>query len=70
MDIIRHDDGSLTLPVEPDRHATDDAAEGEVASAGETITLRPGEGGYNEALVAWTTSRTRQGRSGLDRGRA
>jgi len=53
MDIIRHDDGSLTMPVAPDRHANDDPAEGEVVSEAETITLRPGEGGYNEALAAW-----------------
>jgi hypothetical protein len=53
MDIIRHDDGSLTVPVVPDRHANDDKAEGEVGAATGTITLRPGEGGYTEALAAW-----------------
>ena len=53
MDIIRHDDGSLTVPVAPDRHANDDAAEGDIVSDAETMTLRPGEGGYNEALAAW-----------------
>jgi hypothetical protein len=55
MDIIRNDDGSLTVPVAPDRHANDDWAEGEgdVGSEAETMTLRPGEGGYTDALAAW-----------------
>jgi hypothetical protein len=53
MDIIRHDDGSLTVPVASDRHARDDAAETEVDSAPTTMTLRPGEGGYSEALAKW-----------------
>ena len=45
MDIIRHPDGTLTVPVAPDRHA-------ELADAEErTITLHPGEGGYVEALA-------------------
>jgi len=52
MDIIRHDDGSLTVPVAPDRHA-DDEPEAEVGSAPKTMTLHPGEGGYNEALAEW-----------------
>lgn len=47
MDIIRHPDGTLTVPVAPDRHA-------ELADAEErTITLHPGEGGYVEALAEW-----------------
>jgi hypothetical protein len=52
MDIIRHDDGSLTVPVAPNRHADDDSAvpaEPGVA----TMVIRPGEGGYNEALAEW-----------------
>jgi hypothetical protein len=53
MDIIRHDDGSLTVPVVPVGHANHGEAEGEVASETETMTLRPGEGGYTEALAAW-----------------
>jgi len=53
MDIIRHDDGSLTVPVVPDRHAKDDEVDGERASEPETMTLRPGEGGYTDALAAW-----------------
>jgi hypothetical protein len=53
MDIIRHDDGSLTVPVPPDRHAHDEDAGAEVDSSPETMTLRPGEGGYAEALAKW-----------------
>lgn len=53
MDIIRNADGSLTVPVVADRHANDDEAEGETASAPDTMTLRPGEGGYTDALAAW-----------------
>jgi hypothetical protein len=51
MEIIRNDDGSLTVPVVPDRHADDEHAE--AGSGPETLTLRPGEGGYNEALAEW-----------------
>ena len=50
MDIIRNDDGSLTVPVAPDRHPDENT---EAPSAPETMTLRPGEGGYNEALAQW-----------------
>jgi len=52
MDIIRHDDGSLTVAVTPDRHAVDepDAAPG---SEPKVMTLRPGEGGYSDALAEW-----------------
>jgi hypothetical protein len=68
MEIIRHDDGSLTVPVTPDRHAGDDdaatAAESGDATPDPTRTdptkpdpttrvIRPGEGGYNEALAEW-----------------
>jgi hypothetical protein len=53
MDIIRHDDGSLTVPVEPDRHAADDNPDAPAGSAPTTKVLRPGEGGYNEALADW-----------------
>jgi hypothetical protein len=52
VDIIRHDDGSLTVPVAPDRHA-DDLPEAGADTGPKTITLRPGEGGYNEALAQW-----------------
>jgi hypothetical protein len=69
MDIIRHDDGSLTVPVTPSRHADDDvdgAGESDSSVAAETASdasdasdvaesrvLRPGEGGYLEALAEW-----------------
>ena len=51
MDIIRHDDGSLTVPVAPSRQERE--SEEAVESPAETVTLRPGEGGYNEALAQW-----------------
>jgi hypothetical protein len=53
MEIIRHDDGSLTVPITPDRHAGDDNPEGVADSGPTTMVLRPGEGGYNEALAQW-----------------
>ena len=56
MEIIRHDDGSLTVPVAPTRHTGDDDPEtpGEPVEPGATtILLRPGEGGYIEALGEW-----------------
>jgi hypothetical protein len=54
MDINRHDDGSLTVPVATDRHANDDVPEGAVVdSHPKTMRLHPGEGGYNEALAQW-----------------
>ncbi|MEJ7801000.1 MAG: hypothetical protein WKF60_10785, partial [Ilumatobacter sp.] len=52
MSITRHDDGSLTVPVVPGRHdndATDDEAVQEPGS----VVIRPGEGGYIEALAEW-----------------
>ena len=55
MDIIRNDDGTLTVPVSPDRHADTeiDASGAEVPVGPTSITLHPGEGGYDEALTAW-----------------
>jgi hypothetical protein len=64
MDIVRNPDGTLVVPVEPERpHRTDDSAagasgggDGESASAEAAATTRvlhPGEGGYDEALAAW-----------------
>jgi hypothetical protein len=60
MDIVRNDDGTLVVPVEPERsEATEDDAD---ASPGEpdpqatrptTRILHPGEGGYDEALAEW-----------------
>ncbi len=52
MDITRHEDGSLTVPVAPDRHAADDPdAPGDPGET--TMVIRPGEGGYTEALAEW-----------------
>jgi len=53
MEIIRHDDGSLTVPVAPSRHSGDDDPEAPVDAGPTTMILRPGEGGYNEALTEW-----------------
>jgi hypothetical protein len=53
MDIIRHDDGSLTVPVAPAPEAVDGTGDAPPADAPTSITLRPGEGGYIEALAAW-----------------
>jgi hypothetical protein len=52
MDIIRHDDGSLTVPVIAGRHSGDDDSDA-VPSGPTTMVLRPGEGGYTEALAEW-----------------
>ncbi|MEP1124790.1 MAG: hypothetical protein ABJH68_12970 [Ilumatobacter sp.] len=54
-DIIRHDDGSLTVPVEPGRDDadTEDGADATVVDAPTSIVIRPGEGGYVEALAEW-----------------
>ncbi|HEX4904338.1 MAG TPA: hypothetical protein VFU93_02720 [Acidimicrobiales bacterium] len=52
MDIVRNDDGTLVVPVIPDRHATDEDAE-VAGDSPTTRVLHPGEGGYDEALAAW-----------------
>ena len=54
MDIVRNADGSLVVPVPPERRHDDDDSEGTDGDATpETRLLRPGEGGYDEALVEW-----------------
>jgi hypothetical protein len=55
MEIIRHDDGSLTVPVTPARHHDDEDAETteQIDAAPTTMVLHPGEGGYAEALTEW-----------------
>ena len=53
MEIIRNDDGTLTVPVEPDRQAVEAAAESGETLTATTMTLHPGEGGYDEALSEW-----------------
>jgi hypothetical protein len=49
MEIIRNDDGSLTVPVARDRHADGD----DIETGPTTKVLHPGEGGYAEALAEW-----------------
>jgi hypothetical protein len=56
MAIVRNPDGTLVVPVQPERqHDHDDADES--APVGElpvtTRVLHPGEGGYDEALAQW-----------------
>jgi hypothetical protein len=63
MDIIRNDDGTLVVPVEPERqHGTDDSATSSSGADAEAVpaeaaattrVLHPGEGGYDEALAEW-----------------
>jgi len=56
MDIVRNPDGTLVIPVEPGRarEPDEDAVDGEQEPAGPTTrVLRPGEGGYDEALAEW-----------------
>ena len=54
MEIIRHDDGSLTVPVAPGRHSHDeDDTDAPVEEVETTMVLHPGEGGYSEALTEW-----------------
>jgi len=57
MDIVRNADGTLVVPVTPERrHDTDDdaaAAETPPDAAPGTRVLHPGEGGYDEALAEW-----------------
>ena len=53
MDIVRNDDGTLVIPVEPGRSA-EDVGDGEPTVAEPTTrVLHPGEGGYDEALAEW-----------------
>ena len=53
MDITRHDDGSLTVPVTPGRHDADDVEGDVLPGAATSMVIRPGEGGYVEALAEW-----------------
>lgn len=59
MDIVRNDDGTLVVPVEPERpRASDDDADASSSEAAReaqptTRILHPGEGGYDEALAEW-----------------
>jgi hypothetical protein len=63
MDIVRNADGTLVVPVIPQRqHHGDDDSEDSTPSAGSEVSppaasttrvLHPGEGGYDEALAEW-----------------
>ncbi len=61
MDIVRNDDGTLIVPIDPARVAsTDPALEGDevdddarASAEPSTRVLHPGEGGYDEALTEW-----------------
>jgi hypothetical protein len=64
MDIVRNADGTLVVPVRPERHReSDDGAGGpsvgadgaatQTEAAPTTRPLHPGEGGYDEALAEW-----------------
>ena len=64
MDIVRNSDGTLVVPVPPERQPkpidADDASSGagggdseHAVTAPTTRQLHPGEGGYDEALAEW-----------------
>jgi hypothetical protein len=56
VEITRNDDGTLLVPVAPERaHATasDDPEAVETDTGPTTRLLHPGEGGYDEALAEW-----------------
>jgi hypothetical protein len=63
MDIVRNDDGTLIVPVQPERqHQSEDGTDASSAGAASdeatpeepgTRLLHPGEGGYDEALTEW-----------------
>jgi hypothetical protein len=58
MDIVRNPDGTLVVPVPPDRHhEADDGSDASSTDAPEaaptTRLLHPGEGGYDDALAQW-----------------
>jgi hypothetical protein len=62
MEIIRHDDGSLTVPVTPARHhGDDDETDAPPEPEETTMVLRPGEGGYTEALADWDAQQNPDG---------
>lgn len=61
MDIVRNADGTLVVPVAPERrHVSDDTTDAptddeatQVEADPTTRVLHPGEGGYDEALAEW-----------------
>jgi succinyl-CoA synthetase alpha subunit len=52
MAILRNPDGTLVVPVQPERRHDDDE-EMTVDDSETTRVLHPGEGGYDEALAQW-----------------
>ena len=60
MEITRNDDGTLLVPVTPERvHVAegDDPEAVEAPTGPTTRLLHPGEGGYDEALAEWDLQR-------------
>ena len=53
MEIIRNADGTLTVPLEPERARAGENEETSTEAAPTTRLLHPGEGGYDEALTEW-----------------
>jgi hypothetical protein len=55
MAIVRNPDGTLVVPVQPERRHDDDDDETttQLDNAPSTRVLHPGEGGYDEALAQW-----------------
>jgi len=61
MDIVRNGDGTLVVPIQPERQKIEDDTDPSVDADGEspasapatTRVLHPGEGGYDEALAEW-----------------
>ena len=60
MDIVRNDDGTLVVPVAPERFHASDVDADDASGEGDrrlaqptTRVLHPGEGGYDEALAEW-----------------
>ena len=54
MEIVRNADGTLVVPVQPQRRHDGDDDDSSAAPEGEsTRVLHPGEGGYDEALAEW-----------------
>jgi hypothetical protein len=54
MEIVRNADGTLVVPVPPERqHETEEDVIELQDAAPTTRVLHPGEGGYDEALAAW-----------------
>ena len=54
MDIVRNADGTLVVPVPPERqHEVDEGEPADVSADPTSRVLHPGEGGYDEALAEW-----------------